>query len=73
MAKKPDKALLNMKKGWQCKNCKSTNLSTLHQLQREGKWIVEGKCEDCETIMRFTKHGSYIYALPKKKAEKLPF
>lgn len=72
MEPEPNKDSL-MSKSWKCGNCNSFNIRNLVQVSRQGKWMVEGKCEDCETIMRFTKHGSYIYALPKKEAEKVPF
>ena len=64
---------IGMGKTWACKNCGSFRIKNLEQLKRPGKWMVQGTCEDCTTIMRFTKYSSYIYALPKKEAEKVPF
>lgn len=72
MESKSNKDLL-MSKAWKCGNCNSFRIKNLAQVNRSGKWVVEGKCEDCETIMRFTKYGSYLYALPKKETEKVPF
>lgn len=62
-----------MPKSWKCGNCNSLRIKNLVQVNRQGKWTVQGKCEDCKTTMRFTKHGSYIYALPEKEPEKIPF
>lgn len=62
-----------MPKGWKCLNCGSFKIKNLRNINHQGNWVVQGTCEDCITVMRFTKHGSYIFAYPKKQAEKIPF
>jgi len=62
-----------MPKGWKCLNCKSYNLKKFWNKINPGKWMVQAICEDCTTVMRFTKHGSFIYAYPEKELEKIPF
>lgn len=72
MESKSNKDLL-MPKGWKCLNCGSYQFKELSNLNPSGKWTVQGECKDCQVLMRFTKHGSYIYAYPKKEQEKIPF